>query len=137
MTSALATYPDTRFMGSKQRLLGHIADVAARTSRRTFVDAFSGSGCVAHHMKTLGYRVITNDVLAFAYHWARASIENSTVTLTPDDCELLLAPNGNAGTFIADTTSTSPTKRTHCSTRSAPTSHGSSIPTSSRSPMPR
>jgi DNA adenine methylase len=90
-------------MGSKQRLLGHIADVAAGSSRRTFVDAFSGSGCVAHHMKMLGYRVVTNDVLAFAFHWARAAIENSSVTLTRDDCDLLLAPSRAAGTFIADT----------------------------------
>ena len=103
MTSALITYPDTRFMGSKQRLLGHIADVASRSSRRTFVDAFSGSGCVAHHMKTLGYRVITNDVLAFAYHWARAAVENNLVTLTAEDCAMLLAPNSSAGTFIVDT----------------------------------
>lgn len=103
MTSALAGYPDTRFMGSKQRLLGHIAEVASRSARRTFVDAFSGSGCVAHHMKTLGYRVVTNDVLAFAYHWARAAVENSCVTLTDDDCAMLLAPNSAAGTFITDT----------------------------------
>ena len=103
MTSVTLGYPDTRFMGSKQRLLGHIADVAALSSRRTFVDAFSGSGCVAHHLKTLGYRVVTNDVLAFAYHWARAAVENSGVTLTSQDCELLLAPNSAAGTFVADT----------------------------------
>lgn len=107
MTSAAvappAIYPDTRFMGSKQRLLGHIADVAARSSRRTFVDAFSGSGCVAHHMKVRGYRVVTNDVLAFAFHWARAAIENDAVRLTDDDCDALLAPNGDAGTFIAET----------------------------------
>ncbi|MDQ1745953.1 MAG: adenine methylase [Frankiaceae bacterium] len=90
-------------MGSKQRLLGHIADVAAHSSRRTFVDAFSGSGCVAHHMKSRGYRVVTNDVLAFAYHWARAAVENSSVRLTPDECDGLLAPSRNAGTFIADT----------------------------------
>jgi len=104
MTSTLsAAFPDTRFMGSKQRLLGHIADVAARSDRRTFVDAFSGSGCVAHHMKARGYRVITNDVLAFAFHWARAAVENGTVTLSGDDCDLLLAPDSVAGTFIADT----------------------------------
>jgi DNA adenine methylase len=102
MTDTLA-YPDTRFMGSKQRLLGHIADVAARSDRRTFVDAFSGSGCVAHHMKRQGYRVVTNDVLEFAFHWARAAVENSTVTLSAADCEMLLAPNRSAGTFITET----------------------------------
>lgn len=90
-------------MGSKQRLLGHIADVAARSSRRTFVDAFSGSGCVAHHLKALGYRVVTNDVLAFAFHWARAAVENDHVRLTSDDCDALLGPNDDAGTFIAET----------------------------------
>src|SRR4051812_39765725 len=101
-TTVVPVYPDTRFMGSKQRLLGHIADVAARSDRRTFVDAFSGSGCVAHHMKALGYRVVTNDVLAFAFHWARAAIENSAVRLTVAECDALLAPNENAGTFVAD-----------------------------------
>jgi len=90
-------------MGSKQRLLARIADVAARSSRRTFVDAFSGSGCVAHHMKGLGYRVVANDVLAFAYHWARAAVENDRVRLTPEDCDALLSPNDGAGTFIVET----------------------------------
>jgi DNA adenine methylase len=107
MTSApvevTAVYPDTRFMGSKQRLLGYIADVASRSSHRTFVDAFSGSGCVAHHMKRLGYRVVANDVLAFAHHWALAAVENSSVTLSPADCAMLLAPDPAAGTFIAET----------------------------------
>lgn len=103
MSRPVLAYPDTRFMGSKQRLLCHIADVAARSRRRTFVDAFSGSGCVAHHMKRLGYRVVTNDVLAFAYHWARAAVENSTVTMSAEDCAMLLAPNPAGGTFIGDT----------------------------------
>src|SRR5436305_617735 len=105
MTSAAigVTYPETRFMGSKQRLLDHIADVASRSSRRTFVDAFSGSGCVAHHMKARGYRVVTNDVLALAFHWARAAVENSTVRLSIAEADALLAPNLDAGTFVADT----------------------------------
>lgn len=102
MTDTLV-YPETRFMGSKQRLLGHIADVAERSPHRTFVDAFSGSGCVAHYMKVRGYRVVANDVLAFAFHWARASVENDSATLSSTDCDALLAPNEHAGTFIAET----------------------------------
>jgi DNA adenine methylase len=96
-------YPDTRFMGSKQRLLPSIAEVARRSSRRTFVDAFSGSGCVGHYLKSLGYRVVANDVLEFAHHWARASVENSHVTLSPAECEALLRPHDGAEVFIRET----------------------------------
>lgn len=90
-------------MGSKSRLLPAISTAARQSSLSTVVDAFSGSGCVSYHFKASGYRVISNDVLDFAHHWAKASIENSGSTLSRDEVAEILAPNPRAGTFIRDT----------------------------------
>jgi DNA adenine methylase len=87
-------------MGSKARLLPHILSEAQQSSCTTFVDAFSGSGCVSHYMKSAGYRVVSNDVLNFAHHWTKASVENSGTQLAPDEIESLLELNPYASDFI-------------------------------------
>jgi len=52
-------------MGSKHRLVPHLAEVFAELGGSTALDAFSGSGVVAYLLKTLGYRVTANDFLNF------------------------------------------------------------------------
>ena len=41
--------------------------------------------------KAKGFRVISNDVLDFAHHWAKASIENAHSRLTAEDVAALVA----------------------------------------------
>lgn len=90
-------------MGSKQAVLdfviGHILDIEGDT----ILDAFSGSGCVAYALKALGKRVIANDHLHFAFHIAKATIENNSVILNKDDIIQLLRFNRRARKFIRRT----------------------------------
>jgi len=100
---AASFYPETRFMGSKRRLLPVIADVVASLKVQSVLDPFSGSGCVAYMLKRLGLRVVASDILKFAYYWADAAIANSSEVLSADDVAMLLATNPSADTFIRDT----------------------------------
>lgn len=90
-------------MGSKRLLLDDILRVAKWSTHDRIIDAFAGSGCVSHHFKVNGYEVHSNDVLEFCHQWGLASVENSAVTLSPDDIEALIAPSAYAGTFVRDT----------------------------------
>ncbi len=97
------TFPLTKFMGSKRRILPFIMDRCKQLKFRTVLDAFSGSACVAYAFKQLGARVHANDMLSFAYHTARATIENSSVQLEDADLRWLVKPNRKAEGFIQDT----------------------------------
>lgn len=99
----MPTFPDTRFMGSKRRLLADIVQAAGRSRFDVVVDAFAGSGCVSHHFKANGYEVHSNDVLAFCHQWTLASVENAQTRLGPDDVETLLTSTAFAGSFVQDT----------------------------------
>jgi len=97
------SFPDTKYMGSKQSLLPWIMGHLDALEYEVALDAFSGSACVAHAMKTRGKRVIANDFLQFAYHIAKATVENNRVRLEQDDVDFLLQRNREASTFIRDT----------------------------------
>jgi DNA adenine methylase len=98
-----AVFPATKFMGSKQRILPFIMQHVSGLRFRNVLDAFSGSGCVAYAFKRLGAQVHTNDFLAFAYHTARATVENNATRMIENDVQKLLKTNKNAGSFIQDT----------------------------------
>ena len=91
----------TGFMGSKVLMLGWIEHQVPKDAT-SFLDAFSGGANVAYHFKRKGMAVIANDLLRFPYHLARAVVENSSERLSNEDIEMLLAPNADADTFIAD-----------------------------------
>jgi adenine-specific DNA-methyltransferase len=70
-----------RYIGGKSALLTDIENfVVNRTNNVTkIIDIFSGSGVVSDHFKSLGYNVIGNDFLYFAYVLSRGSTAlNST-----------------------------------------------------------
>jgi adenine-specific DNA-methyltransferase len=96
-------YPQLRYMGSKYRLLPWIESVLATYSFVSVLDAFSGSGCVAYLLKTMGKRVHANDFLRFAADFARATIANSSETITPADAALLTSPATKPRTFVQET----------------------------------
>ncbi len=97
------SFPHTKFMGSKRRILPFIMDRCKQLNFRTVLDAFSGSACVAYAFKQLGARVHANDMLSFAYHTARATIENDKVRLDEADVQQLVRTNRRAKSFIQDT----------------------------------
>jgi len=91
----------TNYIGSKQKLVEwiwkHTPDGIASAC-----DAFSGSAVVAYMYKTKGLRVVANDRLRYAYHAARAIVENDGTRVSSEELHALLQPNGKAGTFVRD-----------------------------------
>jgi DNA adenine methylase len=93
-------YPNTRYMGSKRKLLPTIAQVVKQLDPKTALDAFSGSGCVAYLFKEMGLEVTSNDFLKFSYHIANASVANSETKLTKKDIDFLINNKSGDHSFI-------------------------------------
>ena len=96
-------FPETKYMGSKQTLLPFILRQISRLRFGRVLDAFSGSGCVAYALKQQGAEVHTNDFLKFAFHTARATVENNSTLLSDHDLASLLRPNRTTKGFIEHT----------------------------------
>ena len=96
------TYPPTRFMGSKEKLLPHIKQVAQTLDFDSVGDLFSGSGVVAYLFKSMGKQVLANDHMAMCATFAKAMIENSEHVLNETELNQLFASNPNADTFVQD-----------------------------------
>lgn len=102
-SSAEPEFPETKFMGSKQRLLPFILKSLTKLKFNSALDAFSGSGCVGYAIKQTGVRVYANDFLNFCFHTARATIENNSTMLTEEDVGKLVRLNSSAPTFVRET----------------------------------
>ena len=96
-------YPSTRFMGSKEKLLPYIQDVASRFRFDSALDLFSGSGVVGYLFKTMGKQVISNDYMAMSATLAKAMIENNGQTLAQREIDGLFAPDPDACRFVQET----------------------------------
>src|SRR5208283_5064834 len=59
-------YPQTRFMGSKNKLLAEIWAAASQFDFDTAIDLFSGAGVVGYMLKSHGKAVISNDYMAMS-----------------------------------------------------------------------
>lgn len=85
-------YPAGQHRGQKREhldwLMAHVPAWAEH-----FGDGFGGTGIVAWRAKTLGMRVSTNDVMAFAHLRARAIIVNCHARLNEGEVDRLCAPN--------------------------------------------
>lgn len=99
----VGAYPSTRYMGSKEKLLPHIKAVLDNFEFDSAVDLFAGTGVVGYMMKSMGKQVISNDYMAMSATFARAMIENGSVTLSDRDIDGLFTPNPSASTFVQDT----------------------------------
>jgi DNA adenine methylase len=102
LSSRVKSYPSTRFMGSKEKLLSHIWRAAAQLSGHRVLDLFSGSGCVAYMFKCQNKAVTTNDYMAFPHSFATAMVENNSTLLSLQDVAFLT--HGKAtDRFVRDT----------------------------------
>lgn len=99
----VSSYPPTRYMGSKEKLLPHIKSVVEQFEFNSAVDLFAGSGVVGYMFKTMGKQVFSNDYMAMSATIARAMIENSSARLEPDEIDGLFAPNDDADAFVQTT----------------------------------
>jgi adenine-specific DNA-methyltransferase len=98
-----ASFPRLRYMGSKYRLVPHLAEIFTEVGGTTALDAFSGSGVVSYLLKALGYQVTANDFLAFPTTIARATVVNQDVRLTTDDIDTICGPAADDRDFIQRT----------------------------------
>ena len=103
MPLAAGSYPELRYMGSKKRLLPWIHQVLDTLDFESALDPFSGTGCVAYLMKTMGRRVIASDFLNFTSIVARATVENNSVRLDGKAIKRLIDPIPSAHNFIEKT----------------------------------
>lgn len=101
--SRAGSFPRLRYMGSKYRLVPHLAAAFADLGGGTALDAFSGSGVVSYLLKALGYRVTANDFLTFPSVIARATVVNQDVTLDTRDIERICGPAADDRDFIQAT----------------------------------
>jgi DNA adenine methylase len=85
----VAAYPSTRYMGSKEKLLGDIWKVAAEFKGPRVLDLFSGSGAVSFMFKAQGKAVTSNDYMTFSSLFTRAMVQNNETTLPPEKVEFL------------------------------------------------
>jgi adenine-specific DNA-methyltransferase len=92
-----------RYMGSKKRLLPWIYRVLDTLDFETALDPFSGTGCVAYLMKSMGRRVIASDFLNFSSLIARATVENNSRHLTGRALKRLIDPTPRINNFIEKT----------------------------------
>ncbi len=97
-------YPSTRWMGSKSKLLPHIAEIFNRFQFNTGIDLFSGSGIVGYLLKSLGKEVISNDYMSLSASFTKAMVENNNVKLSADKaCALIIEPAGEYNKFVSTT----------------------------------
>jgi len=98
-----AAFPRLRYMGSKHKLVPHLAALFHELGGQTALDAFSGSGVVSYALKSLGYAVTSNDFLAFPQVIADATVANQGERLTTADIELITGPPADDRDFIQQT----------------------------------
>lgn len=96
-------YPPTRYMGSKEKLLPYIQDIANQFQFNSALDLFSGSGVVGYLFKTMGKQVFSNDYMAMSATLSKAMIENNSETLAEDEIDKLFSRNPKASTFVQKT----------------------------------
>lgn len=97
------SYPPTRFMGSKRKLLSSIWSVASQFRVDTVIDLFSGSGIVGYMFKAQGKSVLCNDYMAMSAVYSKAMVENNSVLLPIEDAKELLVLNKQSDHFVSNT----------------------------------
>ncbi|MHA2365574.1 MAG: DNA adenine methylase [Candidatus Hodarchaeales archaeon] len=83
-------FPQTRYQGSKLKLLSWLKEVFNSLSFDTVLDGFSGTGVVSYLLKNLKKNVTSNDILASNHIIAQALVVNQTETLTQRKIKYLM-----------------------------------------------
>lgn len=96
-------FPGSRFMGSKQSILGFLYRHFKDLPFTSVLDGFSGNASVSYLFKAMGKAVTSNDFLRFSYFIADALVANGHVHLCEDEVERLLTPDKDAPSFVHDT----------------------------------
>lgn len=99
----LSLFPKTRYMGSKTKLLGQIAECSTDLKFDRVFDPFAGSGIVSYMFKARGYSVRSNDHMAMNSIAADAMIANSHCLLPYEITEEISRIDGNFNGYISKT----------------------------------
>ncbi len=83
-------YPRVNFIGNKEKIADWIFNNVPKDVKTIF-DAFSGGCSVSFEAKKRGYEVICNDILKINYLIGKSLIENSDVTISDKDIELVFS----------------------------------------------
>lgn len=103
LPTQISQFPAAVIPGTRQNQLEPIWQAASRFSFSTVWDPFSGSGAVSYLFKAQGKQVLSSDHMAMATIFAKAMIENSTVTLSPEEAASLLLPPAQPDDFVTRT----------------------------------
>lgn len=101
---SLHPFPNTRFQGSKNKIIEWIYDKLKDLKFESALDLFGGTGTVSHLFKTMGKSVSYNDSLKFNYIIGKALIENPGIRLETEDVKYVLTKHLDVKypTFIQD-----------------------------------
>jgi adenine-specific DNA-methyltransferase len=77
-----------KYAGSKLKILPFILELAERTGAKHIFDGFSGTTRVSQAFAKSGYRVTSNDIGEWSYHFANSFLNNTTPS---SDYENLIA----------------------------------------------
>ena len=86
----VAKFPSTRYQGSKQKYADWIWYCIQHIPFETALDAFGGTGCIAHLLKREGKAVAYNDILKFNSIIGKALIENDKEKISQSDIAFIL-----------------------------------------------
>ncbi len=82
--------PQTRYQGSKYKILKWIDNCTNNLDFNSVLDAFGGTGSVGYMFKKNGKKVFYNDILKFNSIIGKAIIENNSIFLESEDIEFIL-----------------------------------------------
>jgi len=84
------SYPKVNYIGNKEKIVDWIASIIPADAN-SFFDVFCGGCSVSYKAKSMGLRVISNDILTINYHIAKALIENNHEILEPADVDAIFS----------------------------------------------
>jgi len=87
-----ATFPPTRYRGSKRKLLPFLHEVLAPLRGRSALDLFGGTGAVSYLLRAQGRQVVYNDALRANALMAEAVLSGGGPGCTPEALLSLLRP---------------------------------------------
>lgn len=79
--------PNTRYQGSKRKLLPYLYQIFAQQKCKSALDAFGGTGSVSYLLSRMGVDITYNDILPANCEIARALISPGPIHFKKDDLE--------------------------------------------------
>lgn len=81
-------FPKINYIGNKEKLAEWIISNIP-SDVKVIIDGFSGGGSISYKLKSLGYKVYSNDILRINYLISKGLIENDREVLTQEDVSII------------------------------------------------